>query len=72
MSTSRRRIVRPPRSHPPSQAPPLRVQKLRVRLEQERRALSRWLTRLKRAFHAFEQHQRKVAHIERQLARLED
>jgi hypothetical protein len=50
----------------------MRVQKLRVRLEQERRALGRWLTRLKRAFHAFEQHQRKVAQLERQIARLED
>jgi hypothetical protein len=71
VSTTRRRIVRPPRSHPPSQAPPARMQKLRGRLERERRALSRWLTRLKRAFHAFEQYQRKVAQLERQLARLE-
>jgi len=32
--------------------------RLRVRLEEQREALTRWVHRLRRAFHAFEKHQR--------------
>jgi hypothetical protein len=37
-----------------------------------RATLARWMTRLKRTFHAVERSQRNVARIERLLARLED
>jgi len=49
-----------------------RLPKLRARLDQERAALARWMTRLKRAFHAVEKHQLRVARLERQITRQED
>ena len=72
MSTPRRRILRParataavqPRHH-------LQVEKRRSRLQRERAALSKWMTRLRRAFHAVEKQQRRISGLERQLARLE-
>jgi len=69
MSTPRRTILRTPRPEPPPPHP--RLQKLRARLEREQTALARWMTRLKRSFHAFERQQGLVARIERQLAREE-
>ena len=72
MSTPRRRILRPvraaaavqPRHH-------LQVEKRRGRLERERAALTRWMTRLKRAFNAVAKQQRRISSLECQLARLE-
>lgn len=72
MTTPRRRLVRPlpaPPSNPNNQR---RLQKLRTRLEQERAALARWMTRLRRAFHAVERQQRLVARLDRQLKKLEE
>jgi hypothetical protein len=54
MTAPRRRIVRPAVPATPSPERQLRVQKLRARLGRERAALTRWMARLKRAFHAFE------------------
>ena len=72
MSTPRRRILRPsrtavvvqPRHHQ-------QVEKRRSRSERERASLANWMARLRRAFHAVEKQQRRIAGLERQLARLE-
>ena len=66
MSTVRRRLIRPPRpqAHPDHQA---HNQKLHQKLEQDRLALGKWMSRLKRAFHAIEKIQRRVTRLERQL-----
>ena len=72
MSTPRRQIVRP--EPPPSSPSPQRqrrVQKLRARLEHARSALLRWQSRLRRAFNAFEKHQRQIARLERQITQQE-
>lgn len=69
MTTPRRTIIRtPPRS---AASTGQRVLKLRARLERERSSLTRWVSRMKRSFHAMERQQAKVARIERQLAREE-
>lgn len=73
MTTPRRRLVRPaqpPTNHRPQPDP--QSQKLRSRLETERIALTRWMTRLKRAFHAVEKIQRRITRLEKQLARREE
>ena len=54
MSIPRRRLVRPALAPEPDQQRHHQVQKLRARLEQERRVLARWMTRLRRAFHTVE------------------
>jgi hypothetical protein len=71
MSAPRRRLVRPalPRAAAPPQPDP-RLQKVRSRLGAERAALARWMAKLRRAFHAAEKGQRKVAYLERQITRL--
>ena len=71
------REVRPDGSRPPAPAPPdqqrqRRLRRLRDNLEKERAALARWMARLKRAFHATEKSQRRVARIERLLSKLEE
>ena len=72
MTTPRRRIVRPvPVPTPPSPERPLQLHKLRGRLEQERATHARWMTRLKRAFHAVEKSQQRITRLERQIAPLE-
>jgi len=73
MSTPRRRIIRPaPRSDPTSLQRQRRAQTLRGRLARDRTALARWVSRLKRAFHAMERLQARVARLDRQLASLEE
>jgi hypothetical protein len=69
MTTPRRAIVR---AAPPPSAAAQRLQVLRRRLESEQIALRRWLTRLRRAFHATEKQQGRVARLERQIAKLEN
>jgi len=70
VTTPRRRIVRP---GPPSAPPPNahRVQKVREKLDRERAALHRWMSRLKRAFNALTKHQNHVAQLERRIRHLE-
>jgi len=70
MSIPRRRILRPAPSPIPSNHH--QTQKLRSRLEKERASLARWMSRLRRAFHAVEKSQLRLGRIERQIARLED
>jgi hypothetical protein len=48
-----------------------RVQKQRHRLESERAALARWMTRLKRAFTFVEKIQRTIGRLERKITQLE-
>jgi len=43
---------------------------LRDKLSKEQQTLARWMTRLKRTFHAFEKAQQRVTRLERQLAKL--
>ncbi len=70
MVVPRRRLLRPaiPTS-PSSVLPPEHIAKLRKRLANERGRLARWMTRLKRAFHAMERQQRRVVNLERRLTR---
>ena len=68
MTTPSRRIIRPgPPAEIPRPLPDRRVLKLRTRLDKERAALARWMTKLKRAFHAVERNQQKVLRLERQI-----
>jgi hypothetical protein len=75
MSTVRRRILRPDlpirTDRAADQRHRLAVAKAQRRLEQERIALARWMSRLKRAFHAVERGQLRVSRFERKLAQLE-
>ena len=69
MTTPRRRLIRPA---PPSQPDnSQQVQKLRAKLENERRGLARWLSRLRRAFTAMDKHSQRIARIERQITKLQ-
>jgi hypothetical protein len=73
MSTARRRLIRPlPAPSPVESQRYCQVQKLRSRLEQERLGLARWMSRLRRAFHAVEKHQSRITRIERQITRAEE
>jgi len=49
-----------------------RLKTLRARLDVERSALARCVTKLKRAFHSFEKSQARVGRIEREIAKLEN
>lgn len=73
MTTSRRRLVRPPK--PLAQddtARQRRLSQLQQRLQTEQVALARWMRRLKRAFHAVECSQQKIVRWQRQLTLLEE
>jgi hypothetical protein len=73
MSTPRRRIVRTASPTDPAvQRRQRRVQKLRGWLVEDQAALARWMSRLRRAFHAVERLQQHVARLDRQLASLEE
>lgn len=73
MSPPRRRIVRPA-SVPDAavQQRQRRAERLRGRLVEARTALARWMSRMKRAFHAVEKLQQRVARFDRRLASLEE
>ena len=43
----------------------------REQLAKEQSGLTRWMSRLKRAFHAVERQQAKVSRVEREISRLE-
>jgi hypothetical protein len=65
----RRRLIRPTQPQPPE--PSQQVQKLRAKLEDERRGLARWLSRLRRAFTAMNKHSERIARLERQIAKIQ-
>ena len=73
MSTPRRSIIRPtPAPAPARAARDLRLQKLRSGLATERLVLTRWMSRLRRAFHTVEKAQQRITRMERQIAQLEE
>ena len=73
MTTPRRAIVRTRPVIPALEVQRQRqLRKLRDRLESEREALARWMTRLRRAFHAVERRQSTIARLEKSLTRLEE
>ncbi|HEV3302408.1 MAG TPA: hypothetical protein VG055_22325 [Planctomycetaceae bacterium] len=71
MSQTRRRILRPSRSLVDDGLRQTQLVTRRSRLEAEQQALSRWMSRLKRAFHAVEKQQQKVTRLEREISRLQ-
>jgi hypothetical protein len=72
VNTPRRRLVRRP-AHPPTgdERRQRQLARLRVRLDEQRQALARWMSRLRRAFHAVEKHQRSIHRLDRQITQLE-
>ena len=66
MTTPRRRVLRPERTNPEPDPRQLRlIQKRRAQLENDREALARWMSRLRRALRAVEKLQRKISRLER-------
>ncbi len=66
--------ARRPRTRPAGKAAPdpqILLPRLRARLGRERAALGRWQKRLLRVFHAWEKQSRRIARLERQIAKLE-
>lgn len=73
MATPRRRLIRSPViPNQGTQQHQHKVQKLREHLARERAALTRWQTRLKRAFNAVEKAKKRIVRLERQLTNLEE
>jgi hypothetical protein len=72
MTAPRRRIIRPAHSVPANPQQQRRLLKLRASLEREQALLARWMGRLKRAFHAVEKAQQRIARMERQLTQREE
>lgn len=73
MTTPRRVVLRPlrPAVDNDRQRRQGVIVRRRARLQKEQQALARWMTRLKRAFHAVEKQQRRVTALERAIARLD-
>ena len=71
MTTPRRRIIRPEPTHD-HRPTDRQLQKIRTRLDSERHALARWMSKLRRAFHGVEKIQQRINRLERQIARKED
>jgi hypothetical protein len=71
MSQPRRRILRPGRAVAEDGPRQTKLLARRSRLETEQQTLSRWMSRLKRAFHAVEKQQQKVTRLEREIAKLQ-
>lgn len=66
----RRRILRSaPVAERAERTSPVTFQRHQERLDQERKAFRRWLTRLKRAMHALEKHQTRIDRLEKLAAR---
>lgn len=72
MTIPRRRILRPVSPPAPSPEQARKAQKVRHRLETERASLARWMSRLRRAFHATEKLQSQIQRLEKSLAQLEE
>lgn len=67
------RATSPPRSATPNPALERRrrLQSLRTKLEAERQSWSRWLGRLKRAFHTAMKVHSRIGRLEREIGKLE-
>jgi hypothetical protein len=71
MSQPRRRLLRLPRPMADDGPRHTKLLARRAKLETEQQTLSRWMSRLKRAFHAVEKQQQKVTRLECEIARLQ-
>jgi hypothetical protein len=71
MSLPRRRTLRPTRSAVDDTQRQAKLLDRRSRLRTEPLNLTRWMKRLRRAFHAVEKNRARVCRLERQIARLE-
>jgi hypothetical protein len=49
-----------------------RLRRLREGLARERGALSRWMAKLRRAFHTVEKKNRAIAYAEKEITKLEE
>ena len=68
MTQVRRRILRPAHTVTVDDTRRLqRASRQRTQLDTHRKTLSRWMSKLKRAFHAIERLQGQIARLERQL-----
>jgi len=65
MAILRRRIVRPLAETSPAAA--RRLQAVPTKIANERQLLTRWMKRLRRAFHAVEKIQARLTRLEKQL-----
>ena len=62
---------RPNSSSPdPARQRKKRLQQLRTKLESQRLSWSRWMSRLKRAFHSVEKVGARIARLEREISKL--
>jgi hypothetical protein len=71
MTTPRRRVLRPPRTQASESLRQQKLLKCRDQLHKEQQVLARWMSKLRRAFHAMEKQQRKVARLEGVIAKFE-
>ena len=72
MSTVRRHVLRPQRAaHQVAPRTQQSIVKCRAQLQREQILLDRWMSRLRRAFHALEKQQQRTARLQRRLAQLE-
>jgi hypothetical protein len=72
MSVPRRRLIRPAPVPLPDRQRSQQIQMVRVSLDKERTSLARWMRRLKRAFHAVDRQQTRIARLERKLSQMEE
>jgi hypothetical protein len=70
-STPRRRVLRASRTDAQDGRRQRKLATRRARLDSEQQTLARWMTKLKRAFHAVEKQQRTITRLEREIAQLE-
>jgi len=71
MSTAnRRRVLRPQPNQVEAALTARKLAERRAQLQKEQDSLVRWMTRLKRAFRAFEKQLKKVSRLEKHIARL--
>ena len=68
MPQVRRRVLRPAPSQSRDARGERRCQRLRAKLAADQVSLRRWMSRLKRAFHAVERLQAGIARSEKQLS----
>lgn len=68
MTQVRRRVLRPAPAPSRDLRHERRFQRLRAKLAADQAALRRWMSRLKRAFHAVERLQAGIDRCEKQLA----
>jgi hypothetical protein len=71
MNQPRRRLLRPSRTLADNAPRQIKLLARRSKLEAGQECLTRWMSRLKRAFHAVEKQQQKVTRLEREITRLQ-